>query len=180
MEMSRYISCMGAAALGEADMARLKRESARGWHLAGMSPLCLFYRLERGEPRACDYCAVLGPRPDGEALELYREGGWEPVAVEASFHVLRAQEGATPVFTDEGTRLEALSEQRRRYGGLSLGCLAAAVACLLAFWLLRPLAETPLFLALGVLLALAFALLWAGFAGFGVCYLGIRRAILRA
>lgn len=177
--MNRYLPCMGVAVSGESDMARLKRESARGWHLAGMSPLG-FYRLERGEPQACDYCVVLGPRPDAEALELYREGGWDPVVVEGSYHILRADEGTVPVFTDEGSRLEALSERRRRYGLLALGCLAAAVTCLLTLRALQGAAQTTPLLALGGFLALASALLLGSFAGFGACWFGVRRAMRRA
>lgn len=177
--MSKYIPCMGPAVSGEADMARLGRESARGWHLAGMSPLGLCYRLERGEPRGLEYCSVLGPRPDAETLGLYREGGWEPVVVEGSFHVLRADEGAVPIFTDEETRLEALSEQRKRYGRLSAGCLLAATAIAAVLAILWGLPRTAPLLAAGGLLAVALTASFVLFVGFGMCYLRIRRSMGR-
>ena len=63
-------------------------------------------------------------------LIFYKESGWEPIAVEGDFHLLRSDNAAVPLYTDEATRREAIAENRRRYGLYATLSLCASVISL--------------------------------------------------
>lgn len=160
--MNKYLPCMGVALMSSYDVERLKRLSRQGWHVTGMAARSMLYRLERGEPHPYDYCAVVGKRPSHELLELYKESGWEPIAVEDDFQVLRSDGKAAPPYTDEATRNEAILENRRRYGSFAAVCLLVAIAILSILATMAPSLGSPLACLVAVSLLACFVV-------FGVC-----------
>lgn len=124
--MAKYRICGGLALMPVHDMALLKRMSAKGWHLSGFSGAVL-YRLEQGEPHAYDYEVYFEPEFSPKVQDFFRAGGWELVASGPSWQIVRAEEGTTPLFTDDEAKIEMLSRSRARVGGAAIVCAVLAV-----------------------------------------------------
>ena len=129
--MAKYRLCGGLAMMAERDMGMLKDMSAKGWHVSGLSG-GLLYRFEQGAPRDFDYAVsfVLDFTPDVQ--ELFRAGGWHPVVTGSGWQVLRAEAGATPLFTDEESKEESLRAIRARTGRWALVWTILSAALLAA------------------------------------------------
>lgn len=108
------------------DMALLKRMSAKGWHVSGLSGAFL-YRFEQGEPHAYDYAVDFQREFSAEAQELYAMGGWQPVVLGPSWQIVRAEAGTTPLYTDDDAETETLFVSRVGLGWIALVCALAAV-----------------------------------------------------
>lgn len=154
--MAKYRMCGGLAMMPVHDMALLKRMSSKGWHLSGFSGAVL-YRFEQGEPHEYDYEVYFEPGFAPEVQELFRAGGWEPVALGPGWQIVRAEAGTTPLFTDDESKIEVLSRSRGRMGGAALTCalLAAAFFGLENLFVAQQfeLGETICLMGLGVALA---------------------------
>lgn len=123
--MARYRLCGGLAIMPEHDMAMLADMSARGWHLSGFS--CgILYRFEAGEPHAYDYAVDFQRDFSAEAQELYRIGGWQSVAMDSSWQIVRAEAGTVPLYTDDDAQAETIGASRTGLGWAALVCALAA------------------------------------------------------
>ena len=127
----KYIIGSGIAISPEKDMALFTEMSKQGWHLCGSR--FIWYRFEKGEPAEYDYASNMEAEAPKDMLSLYRESGWSPVISWPGLQIFRAKAGATPIFTDKVSEIEALEGQRRNMfkasviSGLSAILLLAVV-----------------------------------------------------
>lgn len=63
-----------------------------------------------------------------EAEELYRIGGWQPVALGPSWQIVRAEAGTVPLYTDDDAEEETLGASRTGLGWTALVCALASAA----------------------------------------------------
>jgi len=120
----KYILGDGIAISPEKDVALLKKMSKQGWHISGTT--LSWYRFDKGEPADYDYAFNMESKVTKDMLSLYEESGWLPIVACDGFQIFRAAEGATPIFSDLESEVEALEEVKRRtlkpvfFWGLSL------------------------------------------------------------
>lgn len=127
--MAKYRVCKGLALMAERDTGLFKDMSAQGWHVCGLS--CGFlYRFEQGAPHSFDYAVDFERNFSPEVQELFRAGGWHPVVMSPGWQILRAEAGTTPLFTDDESKAEVLSENRTRTGGHALVWAFLLAVCL--------------------------------------------------
>ena len=107
----KYILGNGIAMSPEKDMALFKEMSKQGWHMSGT--WLWWYRFEVGEPADYDYASNMESKVTKDMLLLYEESGWYPIVACNGFQIFRAAEGATPIFSDLVSEIEALEEVRR-------------------------------------------------------------------
>ena len=170
--MAKYRLCGGLAIMPEHDMAMLADMSAQGWHLSGFS-CCILYRFEAGEPHAYDYAVDFQRDFSAEAQELYRIGGWQPVALGPSWQILRAEAGTVPLYTDDDAQAETLSASRKGSGRAALFCaLATALFFALQAWLSAQGNEPGAWSCLAVCVVFA-----AGFVLYFLPFVGYTRAL---
>lgn len=177
MRVNKYLPCMGVALMASHDTRTMKRLSRQGWHLVGMAAQSALYRFKRGEPHAYEYCAVIGKRPSQELLTFYKESGWEPIAVEGDFHLLRSDNAAVPLYTDEATRREAIAENRRRYGLYATLSLCASVISLAILASMPIGTKDPLSCVTATLLVASLAVFGVCFAAFVAIVFNMRRSM---
>jgi len=104
----KYIMGDGIAISPEKDMALFKKMSKKGWHMSGVT--LLWYRFDKGEPADYDYASNMESNITKDMLSLYEESGWLPIVACDGFQIFRAIEGATPIFSDLESEVEALEE----------------------------------------------------------------------
>ena len=107
----KYIIGSGIAISPEKDMALFKKMSKQGWHMSGT--LLWWYRFEKGEPADYDYASNMESKVTKDMLALYKESGWLPIVACDGIQIFRATEGATPIFSDLDSEIEALEEVKR-------------------------------------------------------------------
>jgi len=107
----KYILGNGIAISPEKDMALFKEMSKQGWHMNGT--WLWWYRFEKGEPAAYDYASNMESKVTSNMLSIYEESGWCPIVACNGFQIFRAIEGATPIFSDLDSEIEAFEEVRR-------------------------------------------------------------------
>lgn len=129
MARTTYRMCGGLAIMSGRDMAMLKRMSAKGWHVVGINRV-LLYRFEQGEPHDYDYAVDFQRDFSPEAEELFRLGGWRPAVLGDGWQIVRAEAGATPLYTDDDAEAETLSASRKGLGWIALACAIAVLAFL--------------------------------------------------
>ena len=104
----KYIIGSGIAISPEKDMALFKKMSKQGWHMSGIM-LC-WYCFEKGEPADYDYASNMESKVTKDMLSIYEESGWTPVVACNGFQIFRAKAGATPIFSDRASEIEALEK----------------------------------------------------------------------
>ena len=107
----KYIIGSGIAISPEKDMALFKKMSKQGWHMSGT--MLSWYRFEKGEPADYDYASNMESKVTKDMLSIYEESGWMPIVACNGFQIFRAKEGATPIFSDKASEIEALEEINR-------------------------------------------------------------------
>lgn len=107
----KYIIGSGIAISPEKDMALLKKMSKQGWHFSGT--WIWWYQFEKGEPADYDYASNMESKITKDMIALYEESGWLPIVACDGMQIFRAVEGATPIFSDLDSEIEALEEIKR-------------------------------------------------------------------
>jgi hypothetical protein len=88
----------------------LEAMAGQGWHLAAVK-VGMFFRFEKGEPRAMVYRLdyIGGRKIDrGEYLGIFKAAGWEHAATWSDWQYFRTPKGAGPspeIFTDRDSRI---------------------------------------------------------------------------
>lgn len=131
--MAKYRMCGGLAMMPEHEVKLLEKMSAQGWHVGALQG-ALLYRFEQGEPHDYAYAIGLEHSFAPEVEELYGAAGWTSVVKGPGWQILRAEAGATPLFTDTESKLEALAASRSQMGKWALVYAAAFVLGLI--WML--------------------------------------------
>ena len=107
----KYVMGSGIAISPEKDMALFKKMSNQGWHMNGT--MMWWYRFEKGEPTDYDYASNMEAKVTKDMLSIYEESGWFPIVACNGFQIFRAVSGATPIFSDVESEIEALEEIKR-------------------------------------------------------------------
>jgi hypothetical protein len=166
----KYIIGSGIAISPEKDMALFKKMSKQGWHMSGTR--LSWYRFEKGEPTDYDYASNMELKVTPDMLALYEQSGWKPIVACDGFQIFRAAQGATPIFSDLESEIEALEEIKRNSIKSAFFWGLAAVCGFLILILM------PLFFAAANLIwwivAILFVLAWIPFAmqvtgAIGIC-----------
>ena len=107
----KYVMGSGIAISPEKDMALFKKMSNQGWHMNGT--MLWWYRFEKGEPADYDYASNMEEKVTKDMLSIYEESGWIPIVACNGIQIFRAVAGATPIFSDAESEIEALEETKR-------------------------------------------------------------------
>jgi hypothetical protein len=169
----KYVMGSGIAISTEKDMALFKKMSKQGWHMSGIF-LC-WYRFEKGEPIDYDYASNMETKVTEDMLALYEESGWLPIVACDGFQIFRAAEGATPIFSDLESEIEAF-EEIKRYTLRSAFFWGLATVCGFLILVLMPLyfAVANLIWWIGSIL---FLLAWIPFSTQTLSFIGICKII---
>ncbi len=116
--MKKYRASNGLAIMPQQDMRMLAMMSQKGWHLSAMRGI--FYWFEKGEPCSCQYAVNFETSVDDEMLSIYAASGWAPVLVNEEFQIFRAEQGASPIFSDAESEIEVLQRSKKPFGVYSL------------------------------------------------------------
>lgn len=167
--MNKYRLCNGLAIYPDRDMKMLSEMSQKGWHVKELKWIC--YRFEEGEPKEYIYNLNMENEVNEDMLSIYKESGWEPIILENGYQIYRAEKGATPIFTDNETKIEVLSKQKKSFGIGAIVFLilfVVIVAVTAVFWNNEAVKDILLFVAL---------LCWVPLVFTGFPYLGLRKQI---
>lgn len=101
-----------------ADMAKLQFLAKQGWMVTKIKGV--HYLCEESEPMdvkfAIDYCDQV----DDDYFKTFEASGWTHVDSVDYIHLFKANIDATPLVTDQETRLEKMMHEQRRFGKYTL------------------------------------------------------------
>lgn len=126
----KYRASNGWAIYPDKDMKMLEDMSAKGWHVTGIKGI--WYEFEQGEPHAYSYNMSMEKHPTNDMCAMFQSSGWTPVIIENGWQIFRAEAGATPIFTDNESRIELLLPKYKSYRKASI---ISIIGTILSFWL---------------------------------------------